>query len=232
MIARWTGAHEPVDVSRLERRLPPVLSVIAGMVDAIGFLSLGLFTAHVTGNLVVIAAQLLRGGPPHLAQILAVPVFMMAVAAAWLIAKASDRQGPALLRPLLLVQFLLLGGVLILSVFSESAANPHGFLAGLTAMVAVSAMGCQFGLLRLAVTGAPSTAAMTGNLTNTVLALLDMLSRTRPLTEGSNERLQRTLKVLAGFFAGCVAGAAAVSLLGDWAWSLPVLLAAAAVALR
>jgi len=104
LIARWTGAHEPVDVSRLERRLPAVLSVIAGMVDAIGFLSLGLFTAHVTGNLVIIAALLLRGGPPHLAQILAVPVFMLAVAAAWLIAKASDRRGPAMLRPLLLVQ--------------------------------------------------------------------------------------------------------------------------------
>ena len=73
---------------------------------------------------------------------------------------------------------------------------------------------------------------MTGNLTNTVLALLDTLSRARSLTEGSEERLQRTLKVLVGFFAGCVAGAAAVSLLGDWAWSLPVVLAAAAVALR
>jgi uncharacterized membrane protein YoaK (UPF0700 family) len=93
LIARWTGAHEPVDVSRLERRLPPVLSVIAGMVDAIGFLSLGLFTAHVTGNLVVIAAQLLRGGPPHLAQILAVPVFMMAVAAAWLIQQPMASAG-------------------------------------------------------------------------------------------------------------------------------------------
>src|SRR5262249_39725489 len=106
------------------------------MVDAIGFLSLGLFTAHVTGNLVVIASQLLRGGPPRLAQILAGPVFMMAAAAAWLIARAWDRRGPALLRPLLLVQFLLLGGVLILSVVSASAANPHGFLAGLTAMIA------------------------------------------------------------------------------------------------
>lgn len=232
MIGRWTGAREPVDVSGLERRLPPVLSVIAGMVDVIGFLSLGLFTAHVTGNLVVMAAQLLRGGPPRLAQILAVPVFMMAVAAAWLIAKASDRRGPALLRPLLLVQFVLLAGVLILSVVGDSASNPHGLIAGVTAMIAVSAMGCQFALLRLAVTGAPSTAVMTGNLTNTVLALLDTLSRTQPLTEGANERLTRTLKVLAGFFAGCLAGAAAVSSLGDWAWSLPVGLAAAVVALR
>jgi len=212
--------------------LPPVLSVIAGMVDVIGFLSLGLFTAHVTGNLVVIAAQLVRGGPPRLAPILAVPVFMMAVTAAWLIAKASDRRGPALLRPLLLVQFLLLAGVLILSVVGDPASNRHGLIAGVTAMIAVSAMGCQFGLLRLALTGAPSTAVMTGNLTNTVLALLDPLSRTQPLTAGANERVKRPLEVLVGFFAGCVAGATAVSFLGDWAWALPVVLAAAAVALR
>ena len=212
--------------------MPPVLSVIAGMVDVIGFLSLGLFTAHVTGNLVVIAAQLVRGGSSHLAPILAVPVFMMAVTAAWLIAKASDRRGPALLRPLLLVQFLLLAGVLILSVVGDPASNRHGLIAGVTAMIAVSAMGCQFGLLRLVLTGTPSTAVMTGNLTNTVLALLDTLSRTQPLTAGANERVKRPLEVLVGFFAGCVAGATAVSFLGDWAWSLPVVLAAAAVALR
>ena len=223
MSSTWADAHD---------RLPPVLSVIAGMVDVIGFLSLGLFIAHVTGNLVVIAAQLVRGGPVHLTQILAVPIFMMAVAAAWLIAKALDRQGPALLGPLLLAQFLLLAGVLVLSVVGEPAANPHGFLAGVTAMVAVSAMGCQFALLRLAVTGAPSTAVMTGNVTSTILGLLDTLSRARPLAEGSDERLTGTVKVLVGFFAGCVAGAAAVSFLGDWAWSLPVVLAAASLALR
>jgi uncharacterized membrane protein YoaK (UPF0700 family) len=71
---------------------------------------------------------------------------------------------------------------------------------------------------------------MTGNLTNTVLSLLDTLSGSHPPTEGANARLKKTLKLIVGFFAGCVAGAAAVSLLGDWAWSLPVVLAGAAVA--
>jgi len=103
-------------------------------------------------------------------------------------------------------------------------------MAGVAAMIAVSAMACQFALLRLSVPDAPSTTVMTANLTNTVLALLDTLSRTQPLTEGANERLKRILKVLAGFFAGCVAGAVAVALLGSWAWSLPVALAAVAVA--
>jgi uncharacterized membrane protein YoaK (UPF0700 family) len=220
------------EMVRFPNRLPPLLSVIAGMVDVTGYLSLGkLFTAHVTGNIVVIAALLVRGGPPNIAQILAVPMFIVAVAAVWLIAKALDRRGPALARPLLLIQFLLLTCVLIFSVTHDPAANPHGLMAGIAAMIAVSAMACQFALLRLAVRGTPSTAVMTGNLTNTVLSLLDTLWRKEPLMEDAKERLKKTFELLVGFFVGCTAGAAAVSWLGDWAWALPVVLAGAAVAL-
>jgi uncharacterized membrane protein YoaK (UPF0700 family) len=127
------------------------------MVDVIGYLSLGkLFTAHV--NLVVIAALLVHGGPPNLAQVLAVPVFIVAVAAVWLIAKVGDRRGQALVGPLLSVHFLLLTCVLVLAVTYGPAARPMGLMSGVTAMIAVCAMACQFALLRLAVPGAPSTA--------------------------------------------------------------------------
>jgi len=211
--------------------LPVLLSAVAGLVDVIGFLSLGLFTAHVTGNLVVIAALLVRGGPPNVAQVLAVPVFAGAVAAVWLVAKASGRRGPGLVRPLLLIQFLLLACVLALSVFSNPAANPRGSMRVMVAMTAVAAMACQFALLRLAVPGVPSTAVMTGNVTNSVLSLLDTLSPGRPLREGAEERLRSTLRVVGGFCAGCVAGAAAASFLGAWAWSIPVALAGLAVAI-
>jgi len=180
----------------------------------------------------VIAALLVRGGPPNLSQIMAVPVFMAAVAAVWLIAEAADRRGPALARPLLVVHFLLLCCVLIFSVTLDPAASPRGWMDGIAAMIAVSAMACQFSLLRLAVPGAPSTAVMTGNLTNAVLSLLDTLWHREPLIEGAHERLKKTVRLLVGFFAGCVVGAAAVLLLGNWAWSLPVALAGAAVAFR
>src|SRR6202045_726161 len=94
--------------SRSEQWLSTLLSVIAGMVDLIGFLSLGIFTAHITGNIVVICALIVRHNRVNPAQILAIPVFILAVAATWLIAKASGRRGTGLMSPLLLIQFQLI----------------------------------------------------------------------------------------------------------------------------
>ena len=42
-------------------------------------------------------------------------------------------------------------------------------------------------------------------------------------------RLKRSVYLLVGFLVGCVVAAAAISVLGDWAWSLPLALAALAI---
>jgi len=202
------------------------------MVDVIGFLSLGIFTAHVTGNIVVIGALVVRHNRVNPAQILAVPVFILAVVATWLIAKASGRRGASLMRPLLLIQFLLISCVLIFSAITKPSADPHGLMATIAAMIAVSGMACQFALLRLTLPVAPSTAVMTGNLTNALLGLVELRSRTQPLMESDGRRVVGSLHLLAGFFVGCVLATAALMYIGDWAWSLPAALAAVAVALR
>src|SRR5260370_18542622 len=124
-LSAQTSSDKAWHVAQFHWLVRTLLSGVAGMVDVIGFLSLGLFTAHVTGNLVVIAALLVRGGPPNIAQVLAVPVFMAAVAAVWLIAKASNRRGPALAKPLLALHFLLRICVLIFSVVANPAADRH-----------------------------------------------------------------------------------------------------------
>src|SRR5215468_5569677 len=88
-----------------------VLSVIAGSVDVIGFMGLGaLFIAHVTGNLVILAARAAAGEHARAAHLLSVPVFFVALVAARLLAAGLDRSGIATLGPLLLLQFLLLSG--------------------------------------------------------------------------------------------------------------------------
>jgi len=218
------------DLALLQRRLTSVLSAVAGTVDVISFVSLKLFAAHITGNLVVIAAMLVSGGPPRMDQILAVHVFFVAVALVWLIARRFDRPGHSLVRVLLLVHLLLLTCVLIYSIISHPDANPRGLASDVAAMLAVSAMACQWGLLRLAVPGAPSTAVMSGNLARTILSLLDSLAQNEK-GHDAREQLKRSLELVLPFFAGCLAGAAAVAHFGDWAWLFPVLLAVAALLL-
>jgi uncharacterized membrane protein YoaK (UPF0700 family) len=208
-------ADETTELLRLEERLPPLLSIIAGMVDLTGFFTLGnIFTAHVTGNLVVAAAAAVRGGPWNLAQALAIPVFILAVAAAWLVARASSLHGAALTRLLLIIQFLLLATVLVFSVTMASSANPHGLMAGVAVMIAVCAMAFQYALMRLALPKVVSTAVMTGNLTNTVLSLMEMLSPQQHLMTIDRGRLKRSLRLLIGFLAGCLVAAVAISMHG------------------
>src|SRR5439155_9044217 len=72
--------------------LPAVLSTTAGAVDVIGFLTLGgLFTAHITGNVVIVAAHYVTGGFSQIGPLLAVPVFMVVMGLVTLVQR--DRKG-------------------------------------------------------------------------------------------------------------------------------------------
>ncbi len=88
----------------------------------------------------------------------------------------------------------------------------------------------QYALLRIALpdSGA-STAVMSGNLTNAVLLVMQQLSG-HGLAPPDARRLKDAMSLLAGFLGGCLLGAGAVFLLADWAWVLPVALAALAIA--
>src|SRR5260370_38898618 len=56
--------------------LPTVLSTTAGAVDVIGFLALGgLFTSHITGNVVIVAVHYVTGGFSQIGPLLVVPAF-------------------------------------------------------------------------------------------------------------------------------------------------------------
>lgn len=214
-------------------QLPAVLSVIAGMTDVTGWLLLGgLFTAHITGNLVVIAADLVRGGSPHLAQVLAVPVFILFVAlAAQLarrLARGSDHAadgGQATLRTLLAGQVVLLLGALAIAAAVHASSQPEGVASDVVAMLAVGAMGVQNALLHLTRKSVPTTAVMTGNLVVCTIALLRIVWGDGDQVE-AHRQWDATWPLIAGFLVGCVVGAIAVRGTGDWAWAVPTATAA------
>src|SRR5437899_2797059 len=104
--------------------LATVLSVTAGAVDAIGFLALGgLFTAHITGNVVVVAAHYVTGAFSEIGPLLSVPVFVVVLGAVTLVSGAIEQAGYRSRRALLALQATLLAACLGLAVALGPFAN-------------------------------------------------------------------------------------------------------------
>ena len=208
-----------------------VLSVIAGSVDVIGFLGLGaLFIAHVTGNLVVLAARTAAGEHASAAHLLSVPVFIILLFAARLLAAALDRFGIATLRPLLLLQFLLLAGFLVVSIEAGSPADPSAAVMIFAAMLGVCAMAIQNVLVQISLKEAPSTAVMTTNLTRFVADLVEVWLGSDPAGRArAMARARRTGTAIAGFVVGACLGAWCQARLGLWSLVVPASLALVAL---
>src|SRR6266446_5837834 len=152
--------------------LPAILSTTAGAVDVIGFLALGgLFTAHITGNVVIVAAHYVTGGFSQIGPLLAVPVFMVVMGLVTLASSAIARAGSPPLRQLLWLQTALLAGFLLLGVWFGRFADADSSIAVLAGMLGVAAMATQNALVRLALKGTPSTAVMTTNITQLIIDL-------------------------------------------------------------
>jgi uncharacterized membrane protein YoaK (UPF0700 family) len=215
------------------KMLPAVLSVIAGSVDAISFLGLGgLFTAHVTGNLVVLVAHLATGNRAPVANILSVPVFVAALGLTRLLAGLLERIRLVSLRPLLLVQLLLLVGFLALCTSAGESVDPHASRAILAGMFGVSAMAVQNALVQISLRGVPSTAVMTTNVTRFMMDIGEVMVGRKPSDVAqARDRARLTWPAIAGFAIGCGVGAACEAAIGLTSLALPVGFAVLAVAL-
>jgi uncharacterized membrane protein YoaK (UPF0700 family) len=209
-----------------------LLSTTAGAVDVIGFLALGgLFTAHITGNLVVLAAHYATGHYSKTGPLLSVPVFV-AVLAIVTVLSANKAFGNTR-RALLVVHAVLLAGFLAIGVRYGPFTDPDSAMAVFVGMLGVAAMATQNALVRLDPVGFPSTAVLT---TNTVQLTIDLavLVRSKADLEDlfrARHRVRLTFPAVAGFIAGCAAGGFLEVHFGLWALVLPVGLAGAAIPL-
>src|SRR5476651_1080310 len=86
-----------------------LLSFNGGFLDTVGFLGLqGLFVAHVTGNFVTLGAALVFGHHGIIGKILALPEFILVIAAARLAGASLRRRKRPVLRILLATEAALL----------------------------------------------------------------------------------------------------------------------------
>ncbi|MGA8199510.1 MAG: YoaK family protein [Candidatus Sulfotelmatobacter sp.] len=208
------------------------LSMTAGAVDVIGFLALGgLFTAHITVNIVILAAHYMTGGFSRIGPLIAVPVFIIVLGIVIWVSK--DKQKLRTLRVLLILQAVLLTGFLALSVVLGPFTNPGSAVAAVVGMLGVAAMATQNALVKLDLPGFPTTAVLT---TDTVLLTIDLttLVRAKALPEEmaqARHRIRMTFPAFAGFIVGCVTGALLEVHFGLWALTLPVLLSVVEIVL-
>ncbi len=221
-----------VDSSSAAKLLPGVLSVVAGSVDVISFLGLGgLFAAHITGNLVVLAAHLATGRAVSLAPILSVPVFIVVLGLTRLAAAGLEETRNCPLQPLLALQFVLLVSFLAVWVAAGSRLDPAAPTGVVAGMLGVGAMAVQNALVQLLV-GAPATAVMTTDITTFMMDVGAMLFQRAPRGIAyARNRARHTWPAIVGFTCGCSFGALLEAVIGPWSLALPIGFALLALAL-
>lgn len=201
------------------------LSVIAGVTDVTSWLLLGgFFSAHVTGNFVVLAADAVTGHAATLTAMLAIPVFIVVTIIATLVAGRLRGTSPATHVSLIGAQAVLLTIAAILSFVTTASADPTAPLAVIIGLCAVAAMAAQNAYLHLTPGPAATTAVMTGNLVSATTSGVQAL-RSRGTDAKAVQRWQATWPLIVGFLAGCLIGAAAASTISDHAAVIPAALA-------
>ncbi|GAC1627143.1 MAG: YoaK family protein [Nevskia sp.] len=186
-----------------------LLSFVAGYVDTVGFVALfGLFTAHVTGNFVLIGASLAHARGGLVAKLAALPVFVAAVVLTALFVQARARAQKPALRSVLAVQLLFLASFAAMGFAATPILDIDAPLAVLAGLLGVFAMGVQNAASRLLMSELPPTTVMTGGVTQFAIDMTYLLgARTAAETDAARARLGKFVPPVVAFAAGAAAGA-------------------------
>ena len=208
----------------LGRMQGPALAFLAGYVDTLGFLALfGLFTAHVTGNFILIGAAL--ADPSHssiLLKFLAFPAFIGGVAAARVLAVVVEQRGGAVLRLAFLLELALLAGCMACGIAATPVGDSAGPLAMAAGLLGAIAMGVHSAIGRLCLGHLAPTSMMTGNVTQIVIDTVDFLRGADD--PGLRGRFAKFLWPLLAFALGCVIAAFGFYRFGFAALVVPLLI--------
>ncbi|GAB3374308.1 YoaK family protein [Massilia agri] len=198
------------------------MGFLAGYVDTLGFIALfGLFTAHVTGNFVLIAVSAADPAQtPSLLKLLAFPAFILGVAAARLLVARCERRASSAVKPVYLLQLVLLLGFMACGMLAEPVGRSAGGLAMAAGLLGATAMGAHSAASKLLLTHLAPTSMMTGNVTQLVIDATDWL---RGAADGATKaRCGKFFWPVLAFALGCGAAAFAYLAFGFVALVVPV----------
>ncbi|KWB95982.1 YoaK family protein [Burkholderia ubonensis] len=203
-----------------------ILAAVAGFVDTLSFVALfGLFTAHVTGNFVLIGAGIAGFGQGILMKLSVFPAFVCGVVASNLIARSlSARPAWQCARALHAVQAVLLLGFCAAGVWATPITQPDSLPALLAGIVGTFAMGVQNAHPRVIPrAGVPNT-VMTGNVTQAILDVVDLLSAgtADSVRATARARFAKMLPAIVAFALGAACGALGFRYVGFLALLAPV----------
>ncbi|MDO8306660.1 YoaK family protein [Herminiimonas sp.] len=200
------------------------LGFLAGYVDTLGFVALfGLFTAHVTGNFVLIGAEMAHPqGGPLLLKILAFPAFIFGVVIARLMIAALLKYHLHALWYAYILQLALLIAFMVAGIKASPIAAEPTLMAEIAGIIGAMAMGTHSACGRLLLSHLAPTAMMTGNVTQLVIDAVDVM-------RGAADDMvkQRCIKFLwpvVAFAIGAVGAAFAYQFAGFYALLLPIVI--------
>ncbi|RZL32824.1 MAG: DUF1275 domain-containing protein [Rubrivivax sp.] len=197
----------------MSRARPALLAIAAAYVDTCGFIGLfGLFTAHVTGNFVLIGAELVNRHVDILTKSLALPVFIASVLLANQAEVVMRRRGMAATTWLLGVQSLLIALAALAPGWTGLPRQPDDMPSVVIGFVLITAIGVQNALMRTSLAGPVQTTVMTGNVTQLTIDLLALA--TGRAEGGTRTRAAALWPVVIAFAAGSALGAAGYAGLG------------------
>ncbi|WP_034296866.1 YoaK family protein [Herbaspirillum sp. RV1423] len=182
------------------------MSFLAGYVDTVGFVALfGLFTAHVTGNFVLIGSELANPSHGVLIKFLAFPAFIASVVLTRMAVIWLERSGKPALPYVLALQLLFLLAFMSIGQSIAPVADARATAALLAGMFGAAAMGVQNAASRLILPQLTPTTVMTGNVTQLVIDVVDVLRGAADA--GVRQRCIKFFWPIVAFGAGAIGGA-------------------------
>ena len=198
-----------------QRLISVILGFTGGYMDTVGFLALnGLFTAHVTGNFVTLAAALVTGSTGYIDKALAIPVFCLTILFFRFLQLSVFKVDRFLMSRYLTLHALLLLIGSILAIEYGPFLDGNTLAATLTGLLFVAGMTIHNVIHRVFLPETPPTTVMTLTTTQIMLDCSALIHGASPDEKIEiYKRLKSLVPTVLLFSLGCAGGAIAYKFL-------------------